>query len=105
MIRKCRRAARKCDDQSAGNDIYYVLSVFNQFDLPNAEKEEFMTTLIYGLFRPLADGRDNARVNGEIAMTRAMLSALAFQIRMLRRRAVIPTMATWGSSSLLSSCL
>lgn len=96
LIRKCRRAARKFNDQSLGNDIYYVLSVFNQFDLPNAENEDFMETLIYGLFRPLADGLDNHRVREEIGMTKAMLSALAFQIRMLRRRAVIPTMANMG---------
>jgi hypothetical protein len=96
QIRKCRRASRNCNVQSAGDDLYYVLSVFNQFDLPNSGQDPFMQTLVYGLFRTIADDRGDPRASEEIAMTRAMLSALAFQIRMLRRRAVIPTMANMG---------
>jgi hypothetical protein len=96
QIRKCRRASKKRQVQPMGNDLYYVLSVFNQFERPDFEQAAFMKTLVYGLFRTIAKDHGDPTAIVEIDMTQAMLSALAFQIRMLRRRAVIPTMANMG---------
>jgi hypothetical protein len=93
QIRKCHRQAGR-----AGEDTYYVLSCFNQFELPlraddSVPNDQLITTLIYGLFRPLRDGPMNTDPeNTDIEYTKQLLAALAAQLRLLRRRGVIPTM-------------
>ena len=47
-----------------------------------------LNLLIYGLFQPLShDGKP------DVELTRQLLSTMAFQLRMLRRRGVIPMLA------------
>jgi len=53
-----------------------------------------MRTLIYGLYRTVSSDNEDSTDSEEVAMIRELLSELAFQLRMLRRRAVIPTMAS-----------
>jgi len=75
--------------------MFYVLSVFNQFDIPasGAQQKQSIRTLIYGLYRPVSV-EHGVTESDEVALTRELLSELAYQLRMLRRRAVIPTMAS-----------
>jgi len=68
----------------------------------------FFNTLIYGLFRPranislevawqMADTRAEGLVDHEpldMLLTRDLLTDLAYQLRMLRRRSVIPTLGS-----------
>jgi len=94
QIRACHReaSAAKCDD------TYYVLSCFNQFELPLSEDgtelhHDFVAVLIYGLFRPLRDGpRNSQEENLDIELTSQLLALLASQLRLLRRRGVVPMM-------------
>jgi len=51
----------------------------------------FYEVLSYGLFRPL-DQRDGVTPPRDVALTRNLIKALAFQLRMLRRRGVYPSM-------------
>lgn len=48
--------------------------------------------LVHGLFRPLSGDQ-----NSDVDLTRQLLVALAFQLRMLRRRGVIPMLANLGT--------
>lgn len=50
-----------------------------------------LKVLIYGVFRPLS-----ADMGPDVKLTRQLLLLLAFQLRMYRRRAVIPTLANLG---------
>ena len=50
-----------------------------------------LETLIYGLFRPMSGDRAP-----DVELTRQLLTMLAFQLRMYRRRGVIPTLANLG---------
>ncbi|KAK4445168.1 hypothetical protein QBC34DRAFT_358660 [Podospora aff. communis PSN243] len=92
---------RKCHRQSSNGtpeDTYYVLSCFNQFTLPTEGGDSqlngrFAKTLIYGLFRPLRDPDDDA----DIQYTKQLLALLAFQLRLLRRRGVVPMMLSLGT--------
>lgn len=52
-----------------------------------------MRTLIYGLYRPVA-AIQSRQQSEEIQLTRILLAELAYQLRMLRRRGVIPTLAS-----------
>jgi len=51
-----------------------------------------LQALVYGVFRPLS--KDNCL---DAELSRQMLLDMAFQLRMLRRRAVIPTLASLGT--------
>ncbi|KAK0614395.1 hypothetical protein B0T14DRAFT_539890 [Immersiella caudata] len=99
QIRKCHRLASK----GTPEDTYYVLSCFNQFTIPMQGSgpevnEQFVTTLIYGLFRPLRDGPQNFdQKNIDIEYTKQLLALLASQLRLLRRRGVVPMMLSLGT--------
>jgi hypothetical protein len=74
------------------DNAYYVLSCLSQFTLPASPI--FYNALAFGLFRPLASA--NAPVHEDQQYTIELLSMIAFQLRMLRRRSVIPTLASLG---------
>ncbi|KAK0620900.1 hypothetical protein B0T14DRAFT_587753 [Immersiella caudata] len=117
QIRRCRRRAAGHDDVI--RDAFYVLSCFNQFDFNSSHKKGknhkkgvdktlFFKTLIYGLFRPRAsltmetkkqlvtrrpaDLADHEPL--DMILTRDLLIELAFQLRMLRRKMVIPVLTS-----------
>lgn len=92
QIRRCRKSAKRRNNLPKWNDLYYVLSIFNQFDAPSSGPNQklFMETLIYGLYRVMQDDSSSE----DIVLLRILLSELAFQLRMLRRRAVVPTIAS-----------
>ncbi len=73
---------------------YYVLSCINQFALPGRgfDREEFVKVLVYGMFKPMREGGDGdaERSNRAGLLTRELLEALAFQLRMFRRRGTYP---------------
>jgi hypothetical protein len=102
QIRICHRQAKRLRRNGA-DDAYYVLSCFNQFQLPKTDggtqgEDPFLETLVYGLFRPLRVGDEiDLPINRDIEYTRQLLAALALQLRMLRRRGVIPTLLSLGS--------
>jgi hypothetical protein len=123
QTRRCRRRI-KDGDEPERKDAFYVLSCFNQFDLwsrqkqvvggssqvgdgssqetehkPEEDQRKLLHTLVYGLFRPLSSAQTNAhfdpdRERLEKALIKELLSTLAFQLRMLRRRGVIPILAS-----------
>jgi asparagine N-glycosylation enzyme membrane subunit Stt3 len=80
------------------DEAYYVLSCLNQFDIPTrgpkALSADFYNALVFGLFRPLSNA--NTPVDRDQQYATKLLSMLAFQLRMLRRRGVIPTLAGLG---------
>ncbi|KAK4224264.1 hypothetical protein QBC38DRAFT_458481 [Podospora fimiseda] len=97
QIRDCHRRAGR----GLSEDTYYILSCFNQFLLPKQSDSseldgKFVATLIYGLFRPLRDGNLNQK-NLDIEYTRQLVGLLASQLRILRRRGVIPMMLSLGT--------
>ncbi|KAK3344579.1 hypothetical protein B0H65DRAFT_180290 [Neurospora tetraspora] len=78
---------------------YYILSCINQFELPTdvKEREDFVRVLTYGLFKPLENQPNGGQ--GQITeetgrqavlYTRELREALAFQLRMYRRRGTYP---------------
>jgi hypothetical protein len=74
---------------------YFVLCSLNQFDIDHFalngrdnEASRMLDVLTYGLFRPLSN--DNA---ADVELANQLLVQLAFQLRMLRRRGVIPMLA------------
>ncbi|KAK3684191.1 hypothetical protein B0T22DRAFT_271380 [Podospora appendiculata] len=84
-------------------NAYYVLSCVNQFELPPAPDgahAALVENLVYGLFRPMEDTRlppprrrqegteEDKRRKRAALLTRELLEALAFQLRMYRRRGV-----------------
>ena len=84
---------------STWNDALYVLTCLNQFELIGPDDQpgryqHFYIPLLYGLLRPTVDPNQDAHSDKEIL--RQLLSVLAFQLRMLRRRAVIPALASLG---------
>ncbi|KAK3323067.1 hypothetical protein B0H66DRAFT_621255 [Apodospora peruviana] len=95
QTRDCHRRVRDASMSRIWADSYYVLSCFNQFELgleePKKQLPIFLRTLVYALFRPLASRQQ------EIKLVTELLSALAFQLRMHRRRGVIPTLASLGT--------
>jgi hypothetical protein len=76
------------------NDAFYILSCVGQFDTPiDPHKQQiFHNALVFGLFRPLA--KNNGSVDHDQQYTAELLSTIAFQLRVLRRRGVIPTLAS-----------
>lgn len=81
----------------AWNDAYYVLSCLNQFDIPldgeGLISLQLLQVLVYGLFSPaLGDVHTEAT-----ELTTMLLTTIAHQLRMFRRRAVMPTMASLGT--------
>ena len=52
-----------------------------------------MKVLVYGLFRPLSNNTNAT----DVELLRDLTNALAHQLRMLRRRGVIPTLASLGT--------
>ncbi|KAK0642955.1 hypothetical protein B0T16DRAFT_437739 [Cercophora newfieldiana] len=101
QIRKCHRLAR----HGIPEDTYYVLSCFNQFALPmqgndrdSTLNNKFATALIYGLFRPLRDGPENhSPGNLDIELTKQLLAVLASNLRLLRRRGIVPMVLSLGT--------
>jgi len=85
------------NDRSRIN-AFYVLSCFNQFDLgfdrvhPNTTSRICLTTLLYGLFRPLATPRDPNEPENDIAQTKVLLSILVQELRKNRRKGVFQTL-------------
>jgi hypothetical protein len=102
QIRKAHRRAKNppptysSTPASTWNDLYYVISCLNQFDVTThitKNDTEFFKVLVYGLFSPTLSHRQD--VAGKY--TRQLLSAIAHQLRMHRRRALIPTMLNLGT--------
>jgi hypothetical protein len=95
LIKDCLRRAKERNFDPTWTDLLYILSVFNQYDVPSSgsAQVQFLEALIYGLYRPVSRNEANTNTD-EIALTQELLSELAYQLRMLRRRAVIPTMAS-----------
>jgi hypothetical protein len=93
QIKECHLRVKDVsrDMQSTASDAYYTLSCLNQFDLPQekADLEGMLRVLVYGLFRPLSNDDDK-----DIKLLRQLLSMIAYQLRVLRRRSVIPTLAS-----------
>ena len=80
-------------------DVYFILSCMNQFELPATPqlRRRFLEVLVYGLFRPLtaesaADEDDSEAADA--VLLRELAATMAFQLRMLRRRGVIPTLGS-----------
>lgn len=86
---------------------FFVLCSINQFDidssilqgLPGNNVPRMLKVLVYGLFRPLSNERtaDGTSPAPDVELTRQLLLQLAFQLRMLRRRGVIPMLANLGT--------
>jgi hypothetical protein len=101
QIRKAHRRAnsKMSNDFIMWNNMYYVLSCLNQFELPHAGREQererrrFFKILVYALFWPVLGPSNEA----DTELTRHLLVAIAHQLRMHRRRAVIPTLASLGT--------
>lgn len=112
IIRECRsRAGSGNKKPQIYKDAYYILSCINQYEYPSyrrknvgehrdppwsLEQQKALQlardeVVLYGLFRPLTrhiSGKDLDE--GDIKDTRVLLSNLAHQLRMLRRRGVYP---------------
>lgn len=83
---------------------YFVLCSINQFHIKtqalqvqeNGSASRMLNVLVYGLSRPLSLSDESTSPNPpspDIELTRQLLVNLAFQLRMLRRRGVIPMLA------------
>ncbi|KAF2112515.1 hypothetical protein BDV96DRAFT_648772 [Lophiotrema nucula] len=95
QIRRCHRRVKDEEHDKAWNNLLYVVSVFNQFDLPSrAEQEDFIRALVYGLYCTVNITNSNQLNRPEVRLTRDLLSELASQLRLLRRKGVIPTLAS-----------
>jgi hypothetical protein len=118
QTRRCRQRIRAGHSLQEWKDAFYVLSCFNQFVLPslriqaedgisqsteqNEDRLKLLHTLVYGLFLPLSSARKEVppdpereqREQLEKDLIKELLSTLAFQLRMLRRRGVIPILAS-----------
>jgi hypothetical protein len=98
QIRKAHRRAKNSPPahSSTWNDVYYVISCLNQFDVTshiNKQDNEFFKVLVYGLYSPiLSDPHDAAA-----KYTRSLLAVIAHQLRMCRRRGMIPIMLSLGT--------
>jgi hypothetical protein len=100
-FRQIRNAHRRSMERTNNrrlvwNDAFYVLSCLNQFDIPLEEgliPSKLLEALVYGLFSPALG--DASTVATEL--TTALLTAIAHQLRMFRRRAVMPTLASLGT--------
>lgn len=103
QIRQCLRHtffAGGANEQSSDRltatkrDAYCVLGCINQFELPpdRQKRRELLRALAYGLLRPMTPDSTagGGAEPGAERLTRDLLSALAFQLRMYRRRGVYP---------------
>lgn len=92
-------------------DAFYILSCLEQFELPPNEyhRRKFLEVLMYGLFRPMTAApiegdcerirtmeypTGEGRYPDDAVLLRELASTMAFQLRMLRRRGVIPTLGS-----------
>jgi len=95
QIREAHRQAterlRPGDRRAEWNDALYVLTCLSQYEITDVS-EENLKILLYGLFRPAL--HHDLDTHGDGVLTWQLLSQLAYQLRMLRRRAVIPTLAS-----------
>jgi hypothetical protein len=99
QINRCHNVGRSrnaVDDVQIWTDMHYVLSCFNQYSLPTRPSgdfdPDFLRALVYGLLRPVSkvtDANEQREVK-EVALTKELLSELAFQLRLQRRRGVLP---------------
>ncbi|KAK3387836.1 hypothetical protein B0H63DRAFT_431774 [Podospora didyma] len=100
QIRQCKQyiflaggSHEQVSNRHIKRNAYYVLSCINQFEPPDSETERaaFVDVLVYGLFRPMTKPAAGRPRELEAALlTRELLEALAFQLRMFRRRGVYP---------------
>jgi hypothetical protein len=94
QIREAHRRSKEHGRDEIWTDLYYIVTCLNQFKIPQAIEENrlWFKSLSYGLFCPVvaSDGEEDAQ------LLRELLSALAHQLRMHRRRGVIPTLASLG---------
>ncbi|KAK3340015.1 hypothetical protein B0T25DRAFT_561096 [Lasiosphaeria hispida] len=102
QIRKCKRytffpggTQEQTTNEHHKRNAYYTLSCIAQFSLPaGAGSAALVDVLAYGLFRPLSvseGGGDGGGGNPRAALLATeLLEALAFQLRMFRRRGVYP---------------
>lgn len=97
QIRECHRRTKEVnrDLQNIASNAFYVLSCLNQFELPEkpAERQQMLRVLIYGLFRPLSSNNSEH----DVVLLQQLLSMMAHQLRMQRRRGIIPTFARLGT--------
>lgn len=78
-------------------DVYFILSCMNQFEMPFTPelRRRFLEVLVYGLFRPLtAESAEEDDGQADAVLLRELAATMAFQLRMLRRRGVIPTLGS-----------
>lgn len=104
QIRKCMHATLPSgmgvssdnELQQVKRDAYYVLSVLGQFKLrsPDRLHDRLLAVLTYGLFRPLISGGTELDAPAAQSKTRDLLQEMAFQLRMLRRRGVYPSLVS-----------
>ncbi len=102
QIRECHRRSREDNLDRDLSNAYYVASCMNQFAVGcgHAVSDEFYQVLAYGLFRPGSQLDDHLlaanewRVPVDMDLTGQLLANMAFQLRMLRRRGVIPTLSS-----------
>lgn len=104
-----RRVLREVNGGTAHlhSAAYFVLCSLNQFDglrlvaqsqtaqggAP-ARPTRALGVLVYGLFRPMSGEQQD---DDDVQLTEQLLLALAFELRMLRRRGVIPMLANLGT--------
>jgi hypothetical protein len=92
------KTARGSISSSTTCDVYFILSCMNQFELPASPqlRRIFLEVLIYGLFRPLtsSSAEDEGESEADAVLLRELAATMAFQLRMLRRRGVIPTLGS-----------
>ena len=110
IIRECR--TRAGNHPSIYKDAYYVLSCINQYEYPSyamnkigrdrempwsSEHRQVLQVardevVLYGLFRPLTKygGGQPYLDAGDVRVLRVLLSNLAHQLRMYRRKGVYP---------------
>jgi hypothetical protein len=79
-------------------DVYFILACMNQFELPSTPelRRHFLEVLVYGLVRPLTvvESGDEDDGAADAVLLRELAATMAFQLRMLRRRGVIPTLGS-----------
>lgn len=87
LIKKCHDLS---DDRiEYSKDVCYVLSCINQYHWPELEgvfQEHRDEALLHGLFRPLVLAENDSDAED----LRAMLGLLAFQLRINRKKGVVP---------------
>jgi len=106
VIRECAKKAAEDNNEPCRRDVYYVLSCLNQYEYPlplpdwdiQGQNHQVLNNttpgwhirdqaLFYGLCVPLQRGNTAAQHRAEAQW---MIQELAYQLRMNRRRAVLP---------------